>query len=188
MGESGSDFLVLRCARQLLFAGVQIHELSEEARIQHLFERVREFDSPSLTSARKSLAFKRIDKDHARLRPLDLNDPPSEFYDQLNFCDDLGLLTERGALNRHDVWSEFSYWIFPIYADARPLIDAEQKDSPAVFRECSNLVESIRSIEIREDASADDHPSEDDIYSYYSNEVEDQSGQSTRKGKLAGKR
>jgi hypothetical protein len=171
----------------LIIAGLHIHELREEARVLHLTEFVREFDNPPFSSVRKNLALKRIDKVEERLRPLDLEDPPGELYDALDFCVDIGLLTERGYLNRHDVWSEFGYWLFVIYADARPLLDAEQKKGPAAFTECSKLVESIRPIEIREDAGALEHPSESDIYDEYSSEIESESSQPVHGGRRSKK-
>ena len=58
-----------------------------------------------------------------------------------------------------------------MYTDARPLIDAEQKDSPASYIECSRLMESMRPIDIKEDSASDEHPSESDIYSVYMGEI-----------------
>ena len=107
--------------------------------------------------------------------------------DELNLCDHIGLLTHRGALNRQDVWSEFGYWLFPLYTDARSVIDSSRKDSPATFRECIWLLDVIRPIEAKEDASSEDHPSESDIYSFYLGEVDTEPGQPILKGKQTNK-
>jgi hypothetical protein len=64
-------------------------------------------------------------------------------YDVLNFFDHVGLLEQRGYLDKGDVWSEFSYWLFAFYSDARPLIDAEQKDDPASFSSFSALMDDL---------------------------------------------
>jgi hypothetical protein len=167
----------------LAFAVVQIHELREEAKIKTLTEQLDKFEGERFTAIRRSLATKRMDIKQQRLVKLDLGNVPDEMLDELNFCDDLGLLTHRGALNPHDVWSEFGYWLFPLYTDARPYIDDSRKDSPASFDECGYLLDVIRPIEKREDASSEDHPSEDDIFGFYQTEAEAEPGQTAQKGK-----
>jgi hypothetical protein len=141
----------------LTFAVVQIQELREEANIKTLTEQVTKFEGDRFTAIRRSLAAQRMDVKQQRLKKLDPENPPDEMLDELNFCDDLGLLTRRGALNRHDVWSEVGYWLFPLYGDARPYIDQSRKDSPAGYDECVYLIEQISPIEMREDASSEDH-------------------------------
>jgi hypothetical protein len=165
----------------LIFAGFQIHELREEAKIQHLLDQLKQFDGPAFLAKRKALAASRMDTTRERLRPLDLDNVPTEMDDALNFCDDLGLLNRRGALDRHDVWSSFGYWLFAVYADARPHIDDLRKQSPATFNECSDLIESIRPIEVKEDGGSEDHPNADDIYGIYSGEIEAQPEVPTRR-------
>lgn len=164
-------------------ARVQIGEMREEARIQHLTTLIDKFDSPDRIAIRKALALKRIDKTQGRLRLLDVNNAPVELYDELGLCEDIGLLTERGYLDRHDVWNSFGDWLSYLYADARPLLDSEQKRSPAEFRECSSLVESIRLIEAKEDLGADDHPSESDLYGSYLSDSERSAGQPAFRGR-----
>jgi hypothetical protein len=157
--------------------------MREEAKIQHLLEFTHDFDGPVRFSNRKALALKRIDKSQERLHQLDPSSPPDELTRELDFCEDLGLLTHRGYLNRHDVWNNFGYWLFVIYTDARPYLDGEQKNDPAEYRECSNLVETLRPIEVKESAGVNEHPSEDDIYRTYSAELDSQAGQSPRRVK-----
>lgn len=156
----------------LLIAWHQIQEAREEARIQHLIEFVQRFDGADFIKIRKSLAHQRIDKISETLLPLSSSDPPTEIYDELNLCDSIGHLVARGYLDRHDVWSELSYWLFPLYADARPVIEAEQKTNPASFVECQKLVESMRPIEDKEDKGTDNHLDNDDIYSFYAGDDE----------------
>jgi hypothetical protein len=57
--------------------------------------------------------------------------------------------------------------------------DVEQRDSPAAFRGCTELVESLRKIEAEEDDGSDDHPSEKDLYAWYESDIERHSGEPT---------
>jgi len=168
----------------VVFAVVQIKEFREEARVQHLEDRIREYDSPRFLAIRKSLADQRIDQAQKRLRKLDPDNEPDELDEELDFCNDLGLLVSKGALDRNDVWSVFSTWLFDLYADARPVIDSARKDGPAYFGECTDLVKSMEPIEEEENNGSDDHPSEDDRYQFYLTELNAQPGQQI-KGKHA---
>jgi hypothetical protein len=154
----------------------QLTEAREEAKIQHLEDEVRKFDQPPLLDSRKTLAAQRIDSKHKTLRHLDIENPPPEMWDLLGYCDHVGLLTRRGYLDVTDVWNEFGYWFFPIYADARPAIDVDRKESPASMNECSWLIEAMRPIELKENAGAQDHPSQDDLYEFYEGEVDAKPG------------
>jgi hypothetical protein len=166
----------------------QISEFHEEAKIQHLNEQIDKFEGPRMTAIRRSLAEKRMDLKEQRLKELDASDPPGELLDELNFCDDIGLLTSRGFLDLHDAWSEFSYWLFPLYADSRSVVDAARNDehAPASYINCSELMENMLPIEKSEDAGSDDHPSEPDIYAFYLDERDAEVGQSPRRSKRSG--
>jgi hypothetical protein len=61
--------------------------------------------------------------------------------------------------------------MFNIYADARPVIDDDQKDDPAEFAELAKLMETMRQIEIKEGHGTQDHPSQEDILSFYRGEA-----------------
>lgn len=162
---------------------IQISEMRSETQAQHLTALIDKYDSSEWASDRKALAVKRVDTKRRTLLPLDVDDAPIELYNELNFCDDIGLLTERGYLDRHDVWSSFGDWIFLLYADGRQLLDSEQKKSPAEFRECTNLVNSIKAIEAKEDAGADNNISKDYILDSYMGDIERQSDQPPRRGR-----
>jgi hypothetical protein len=159
----------------LIFARGQIAEMHEEARIQQLTAFVNKFDSHDRITIRRNLALKRVDQKQMRLRQLDIQNPPVELEDELDFCEDIGLLTDHGYLDRHDVWNQFGVWLFYLYTDARPYLDNLQ--SPADYRVCMNLVESIRPIEAKEGANTYDHPSESDLYDSYMEDIQRQSGQ-----------
>jgi hypothetical protein len=117
----------------LILTAIQINDQREEARVRMLFERLHDFDGAEFVKVRKGLAKKRIDTTQQRLLPLNLQDIPSGMDDELNFCVDLGLLTGRNALDAHDVWSEFGYWLFPMYTDARSYVEDSRKDSPSTI-------------------------------------------------------
>jgi hypothetical protein len=167
-------------------SAIQVSEMRSETQVQHLTTLIDKFDSSEWAINRKNLALKRVDIKYKKLRPLDVNDAPIELYDELGFCDDIGLLTERGYLDPHDVWNSFGDWIDLLYADARPLVNFEQRKSPATFRECTNLVESMKQIEAKEDAGADNNISEDDIYGNYVGDIESQAGEPPSRGRGPG--
>jgi hypothetical protein len=150
----------------------QLADARDAAKIQHLVDEETRFDSPSLLKSRKGLAAKRMDTVHETLRHLDVDNPPPEMWDLVNYCEHVGFLTRRGYLDVHDVWSELGYWLQNVYADARPVIDASRKVSPASMTECSWLIEAMSPIEAREDAGVEDHPSQDHLYSFYDSERE----------------
>lgn len=166
----------------VVFAVVQIREFREEAKIQHLEDRIKEYDSPRFLAIRKALAEKRIDTVQKRLNQLDPDNEPDELDEEMDFCDDLGLLVSRGALSRNDVWSVFSTWLFVLHTDARPVIDEARKDGPAYYGNCTDLVKSMEPIEEKENNGNDDHPSESDIYQFYLSELDAQPGE-IKKGK-----
>ena len=148
----------------------QIAELRNEDKVKHLVDEDDHFERDAMRKARRALAVKRIDSAHEKLRPLDLDNPPDEMSDILDFCDHVGLLTHRGYLDPQDVWSEMSYWLFPIYTDAIPVLESERGKRPAQWRECAWLIETLRPIEDKEDKGADTHPTPEDIYEFYDGE------------------
>ena len=168
-------------------SAIQINEMRSETQAQHLTALIDKYDSLEWASNRRSLALKRVDSKHETLLHLNVNDPPIEVYDELGFCDDIGLLTERGYLDLHDVWNSFSDWILVLYADTHTVVELERKKSPAEFKECTNLVESMKQMEAKEDAGADNNLSDDDILGNYLGDIERQPGQPPNRGKGARK-
>jgi len=94
-------------------------------------------------------------------------------FDELAFCNNLGILTRHGALNPYDVWGEFSDWLFPVYADAQTIIKSGQKDFPASWSNCDYLMEQVRKVEEQEDAGKQEKQQEKDIAGFYSGELQD---------------
>ena len=167
-----SLWLVLIAIFALGFTDRQIKEARDEARIQHLAEVLRQFEQPPLIDSWKAVARNRIDTKQHSLRPLDLDDPPEAMYEVLGFFEYVGLLEKRGYLDAEDVWDQFGYTMFNFYADARPLIDMEQKENKAIFSNFSSLMNKVRDIELRRSGGVLDHPSADDIYAFYATEAE----------------
>lgn len=162
-----SVFLVLVGVGGIIFAYVQIRESRDEAKIQRLVEVVRQFDQPPYSDIRRRLAAQRIDTKQKSVRPLDVEDPPGEMIDLLDFCQHIGFLVSRGFLDRDDVYGEFADPMFLLYTDARPLIDARRKKEPAVWGDCVDLMQVLIQIDAENNAGVANHPSQDDIYEEY---------------------
>lgn len=163
----------------LRFAERRVQQFQQAAQVQKLEGRINDYESARFVDIRKSLANQRIDLSEKRLRKYDPENPPDPLIDELNFCDDLGLLVYRGVLNRHDVWDVFSNWLFVLDTDAQPAIDAARKQGISNFGDCTDLVESLHDIEVAENASARRmQPSDDDIYRFYLAETNAQPGES----------
>lgn len=94
-------------AAALWYAHSQIKEAHEEAQVEHLMNLVAQFDQEPMATYRKTLAAGRLQGKE---------DQP-ELYRVLDFFETVGVLTDRGYLNEKDVWNEFGYWIFHLYAD-----------------------------------------------------------------------
>lgn len=169
--------------RALKYTANQIEDFREESQAQHLIEKVDEFDSPRYKAIRKELAEKRLSPSTGTLKKLDIDDAPAGMFDELSFCNDLGVLTRHGALNAYDVWAEFSYWLFPMYADAQALIKDNQKGFPASWSNCDYLMEQVRIVEEHEDAGKQLKQQEEDIVSFYSGELEEDETHGVRRMK-----
>lgn len=155
---------------------LQIVEYHHEAQIQHLAEVVHEFDNGPVSKAFNSLAQERVNLNTQTLKPMDEDDPPEEMYDIADFFEYVALLTQRGYLDKNDVWDSFSYYLFRFYADAKPIIEAEQKQDPDTFADLTWLVENMQRIEDSGHHGSEDHPTPKDIYEFYSGYIKTTSG------------
>jgi len=97
--------------------------------------------------------------------------PPAEVYDVLNFFETVGLLANRGYLNKTDVWEE--------YADARPLVAEEQKNEPVNYTNFASLMDDLQEID-KAHGGKKTHPSPDELYSFYADEAEARPGEPVR--------
>jgi hypothetical protein len=155
----------------LVLAWWQIRELRAAAKMQYLDQLVHRWDY-EMVEARKGLALRRLDENKKSVRPLDLNDPPTEMVKILNFYEHLDLLVDRGFIDREDVWSEFSADMFPFYADAHSYVDQKQKDSPSTWGGFTDLMEDMRRLEKEWNDGAEDHSDAADILGYYQDEAD----------------
>jgi hypothetical protein len=103
-------------------------------------------------------------------------------FEVLNACDEVGLLTKRGFLDVNDVWNQFGYWFFYLYADSKPAIDSDRKEDPASMANCSWLIEEMRPIEMKDGGGANLDPSQDSLYGFYANDFEAEPGRLPSRG------
>ena len=125
---------------------------------------------------RKRLACNRLDVKRQNLLPLNPDNAPYEMSDVLGFFEHVSVLEKRGYLDKTDVWEEFSDSMFPLYADARPYIDSEQKKDKAVYANFTQLMSEMEQIEAEKEGGNVKPQSQDDIRDFYIGEAEDQPG------------
>ena len=164
--------------RALRYTANQIEDFRKQSQSQHFIERAQQFDSPEFRAVRRALADARLNRAKDGLKKFDVNDAPVKMFDELDFCNGLGILTRHGELSAYDAWGEFSFWLFPFYADAEPLIRANQKDAPASWSNCVYLMEQVKIIDKQEDAGKQLDPKEEDIVSFYDSEIEENKSRS----------
>jgi hypothetical protein len=159
--------------RALRYTANQIEDFRKESQTQHFIERAQWFDSPEFRATRRALADARLNRAKDGLNKLDVDDAPAEMFDELDFCNGLGILARHGELSAYDAWGEFSFWLFPFYADAEPLIRADQKDAPASWSNCDYLMEQVKIVDKQEDAGKQLDLKKGDIVSFYDSEIEE---------------
>src|SRR5260370_23370715 len=138
--------LALTGAAALIFAWLQIQEFRNAAQVQHIDELVHRWDY-EMVDARRALALKRLDPKQQTLLALNMDDPPKEMDAILNFYEHMDVMIDRGYVDKDDVWREFSDGMFPFYTDAHPYIDKSQKEDPALWCGCSDLMADMRNKE-----------------------------------------
>jgi len=164
-------------------AEAQLQETRGEAKVQHLVDETVRFDEPPLALSRVALAKQRLDQKNKTVRPLDAENPPTEMWDVLNECDQLGLLTRRGYLDLEDVYDELGYYLLNFYADAEPAVLADRKEYPNSESECTWLIEQMRPLEMKYDAGRSLRLSKEDLYWFYEEELHTQIGQAVPRGR-----
>ena len=129
----------------LWFAWKQITDFRKESRIKHLIDLVSEFEREPLASYRKNLGAKRTPG--GQLVPLDLNNPPPEMHDVLNFFEHVGYLLDGGYLGLEDVSVEFFYWISHLWVDGHGLIKKEQSESVTYYEYLEKMEHRLEDLE-----------------------------------------
>jgi len=162
-------------------AEAQLNEIRDEAKVQHLVDEVVRFNQPPIAMSRVDLAKKRLDEKNKTILPLDAENPPTEMWDVLNQCDQVGLLTRRGYLDLGDVYDELGYWLLNFYADAEPAVVADRKEYPTSERDCTWLIDRLKPLEIKYDAGRNLRLTKEDLYWFYEEELHTQVGQPLRR-------
>jgi hypothetical protein len=142
----------------------QLEESRSQLKIRNLQELIQQFDSREFKERRQRLAEKRIDR--GKLKPLDIDDAPTEMDEVLDFFEYIGLLYKMKYLDIYPIWHTLGYWMFSTYADARDYIEQERKDDKASLEDFCKLVEDLRVVE-REHGSGWDTPSPEDKFDFY---------------------
>jgi hypothetical protein len=138
----------------------QLKEFQAEGQVQHLLSLDQKFDQEPMLTYRRGLAEKRLKNE----------ENPDELYPLLDFFETVGLLVERGYLDDSDVWNTFGYNVFILNADARQIIEQEQREDPTIYAEFSFLVERLQRIETDKHGTSA-HPSKDEITDYWKQEL-----------------
>lgn len=124
-----------------LYAKQQLNDFRRESRIAHLISLVDQFEREPMAGTRRTLGAKRAPG--GVLVPLDLNNPPPELHDVMNFFEHMGYLLEGGYLNIEDVSVEFHYWILHVWADARKLIKSERTENAIYYEFFEKMVNRL---------------------------------------------
>jgi hypothetical protein len=141
----GTVVLAVIAGGALWFARQQITDFRKESRIKHLIDLVNDFEREPLAGYRKRLGAKRLV--HGKLVPLELNNPPPEMHDVLNFFEHIGYLLDGGYLGLEDVSVEFFYWISHLWLDANGLIKHEQTESVTYYEYLEKMEHRLETLE-----------------------------------------
>lgn len=144
----------------LWVADSQLKENRAEAQVQHLLALTQQFEQEPMATYRRGLAEKRLKNEQ----------DPDELYAVLDFFETVGLLVNRGYLNESDVWDTFGYWVFSLNADARDIIEQQQREDPPSYADFSSLVERLQRIEAQRHGTAA-RPSKEEVVEFYRGEL-----------------
>jgi hypothetical protein len=127
---AGTTVMAVTGIAALFYAARQLNESRDLAKVQHLLDFVKQFNSEPMVGLRKSVAEQRLQG----------NTEPDGMDDILNFFETIGLLVRRDYLDTEDVWDSFSYWMFNVYVDFRQYIEREQQDDYTYYSDFCDLV------------------------------------------------
>src|SRR4029077_4283960 len=123
-----SVLVALSTATALGVAGYQLSDQLRQSRTEKILVLTEKFEENSMKEMRNHLACNRL---NSQMSPLTEDNIPAELNSQLEFLDTVGLLLERNAIEKDDVWFMFADWIENYGADARSAVDAKRKKNPA---------------------------------------------------------
>jgi hypothetical protein len=149
------------------YAKGQLEDFRRESRIAHLIALVDQFERDPMATHRRKLGAARAP--NGVLLPLDLNNPPPELYDVMNFFEHMGYMLDGGYLNIEDVSVEFRYWILHVWSDAKRLIKSEQAENAIYYEFFEKMVNRLLKYE-RPGTGALQLPIEPEIEDFYAEE------------------
>jgi hypothetical protein len=163
----GTVGLALVAALSAGYAKRQLEDFRRESRIKHVMALVDQFERDPMATHRRTLGAKRAPG--GQLITLDLNNPPPELHDVMNFFEHMGYLLEGKYLNLEDVSVEFHYWILHVWSDAKKLIKSEQAENAIYYEFFEKMVTRLLNYD-RPRTGTLQMPSEADIADFYAEE------------------
>jgi hypothetical protein len=144
----------------LFYARSQLKQDHDEAQVERLINEVHKYDEEPLVTYRKTYAEQRLKG---------VVHPPAQYH-LMDYFESIGLLVDRGYLDENDVWEDFAYSVFPLYADSRDAIDEEQKDNPTYYNHFVSLAGRMQAIEKAHHGNAE-LVTKDDLKEYWQDEA-----------------
>jgi hypothetical protein len=132
----------------LIYAKKQLDAFHQENQISHLIDLVNQFSAEPIVTLRKQLASARLDGSfHLTIKNLDPQKPPYQLHEILNFFEHMGYLLDGNYITLEGVSTEFHYWIFRLWDDAKPLIDLDRRENPVYYKHLTKMVDRLRGSE-----------------------------------------
>lgn len=150
------------------YAKRQLDDFRKESRVKHLIELVEQFEREPLASQRQRLGKQRTSD--GKLKPLDVDAPPYELHDVMNFFEHMGYLLDGNYLDLQGVSTEFHYWIFRVWADAKEIVKVEQLETSVYYEYFKKMVGRLVEIE-KQRFGKFKLPSQEDIADFYLEEA-----------------
>ncbi len=163
----GTISLAVIAGVSAVYAGLQLRDFRRESRIAHLIALVDQFERDPMATHRRKLGANRAP--NGQLLPLDLNNPPPELHDVMNFFEHMGYLLEGKYLNIEDISVEFHYWILHVWGDAKRLIKSEQAENALYYEFFEKMVNRLLAYD-RPRTGILQLPTEQEIADFYAEE------------------
>jgi hypothetical protein len=169
----GTLVLALLAYLTVRYAKRQLEDFRKESRIKHLIDLVDQFEREPMAASRRGLGASRAPG--GKLQDLDLENPPPELYDVINFFEHMGYLLGGKYLELEGVFVEFHYWILHVWTDARELIKMEQSEDQVYYEHFEKMERQMEEYE-RQRKGTFALPSVVDIKDFYVQEAHLRSG------------
>ncbi len=122
----GTSMLVVTSIGAISYAGLQLLHERQYRSVENLEKQLSFFLSENFVAARRRLAQARLEMGAAEpgLVAWDVEQPPVQVFEVLDFYEHLALLVKKGHLELYDVWHTFYEWAQPVYVDMQALIES----------------------------------------------------------------